>query len=389
MDLLGARAMILNLGVNKMRKKIIAIVALCVLVLNACGNEQATYGEEYVFQTDSQTFNPGLRQAVYTEEGYYVVNPGNGSEIEYIDTKSDKATTLCNKPGCKHNNELCNAYFEHGINSLVYYDNYLYVSSSDTEDAMTHCLYRVSLDGSERVKVTDMYRSDEEEGYILEGFLIHRGKGYLVINWTEESTEESEQSIYEVPLSGGEKEEVFTVTGCNPCIQFVFSNGNYVYYTVDTSNSETDKWEQKTYKLNVADDTTEEIDLPQDHIFLAEIDGKIYSMIKSNDDKNEIYVTDDSGTTNSLYLYESDMPIVYRDREYLYWDNSLSMSGTGTTKHAVNIMDYDGKCVRELVCSGNERVIWSDTKQVLVYDFDNNNYNLYGIEDGKKIQICS
>ena len=64
-----------------MRKNCIAIVALCVLVLNACGNEQTTYGEEHVFQTDSQTFNPGLRQAVYTEEGYYVVNPSSGSEI--------------------------------------------------------------------------------------------------------------------------------------------------------------------------------------------------------------------------------------------------------------------------------------------------------------------
>lgn len=66
----------------------------------------------------------------------------------YSDHGSDTVIKLCGRPDCTHSNRDCNAYFN-GCNNICYYNGYLYTFGSEG-------LYRVNLDGSDRLLVFDL-----------------------------------------------------------------------------------------------------------------------------------------------------------------------------------------------------------------------------------------
>ena len=66
----------------------------------------------------------------------------------YSDHGSDTVIKLCGRPDCTHSGRDCNAYFR-GCSNICYYDGYLYTFGDDG-------LYRINLDGSDRLLVFDL-----------------------------------------------------------------------------------------------------------------------------------------------------------------------------------------------------------------------------------------
>ena len=209
-------------------KKIIiaAYIFLCICLTGCGGTNQKDYGENYNQEQDAQNFSM-IRNAAATENGFYVLQD---QYVYFIDKKSKKAVPLCGKPNCKHKDNSCNAHFTHPENIQAYAGN-LYVVAGGSEE-LTCSLYRISLDGSQREELKVLFRYDSGDSGCSLDFTIHRGYGYMAVNWMQKDREKKTQTLYQIPLdSSDEKKEVAQVTGYVPLIHVNETRGNHIYFT--------------------------------------------------------------------------------------------------------------------------------------------------------------
>lgn len=171
---------------NKMKKKMIALVLITMLLLTSCKDKNgaqsvavndveptATYdwmaGESMVSTKRMGITRQGVNNSDHTVTPngvYFMCGTGkfneNGDDISYVlyvDYGSDTVIKLCGRPDCDHNNEDCNAYFENGCN--IYYDKgYLYATGGVGDECI---LYRMNKDGSNRVEIFDFSQFAKEQ----------------------------------------------------------------------------------------------------------------------------------------------------------------------------------------------------------------------------------
>ncbi len=349
------------------------IMFLFMVLLSGCDKtNQKDYGKEYIPGYDAQNFAIYESSAAYTEGGFYAINDYT-EHIEYIDSATKESVSLCAKPDCNHDNENCNAYFCFPRN-LNLYNGYLYLIVNDFIDTYSYSLYRVSLDGSERKEIGTIYRTDEEDAACSSMFFTHRGYGYLLINWVfNDNLNQRSQCMYRVNMETAEKEVVYEVTGYNPQIYPMLVEGNYIYLSVDLQDSN-NELVSNIIRYDIRNKNTEELYKPDGHIFLSVHDDITYTMCSNQISGKDIYSVYDENNIEMLYSYDSEMPFIYRDTEYLYWDNYMGNEDNGNRK--VSIYDYDGNLVSE-VLDVNGNVKWSNGKQLLTYSVKDEKYLLY------------
>ena len=96
-----------------------------------------------------------------TEDGIYAVHNFDDSFLLYADHGSDTFVKLCGRPDCAHTGADCNAHF-YSCSNICYYDGYLYA----VEDAGGRArLYRLNLDGTDRVQITSSDEAAGKDGY--------------------------------------------------------------------------------------------------------------------------------------------------------------------------------------------------------------------------------
>ena len=163
-----------------MMKKMIALVLIAMLLLTGCGTndlpEATTAPTEAQPQYDWMAAKSpipvrrsGLRRAGLnsvpfdvTNDGlYYVSLPSNASPNSYIlysDNGSDMIIKLCGRADCTHDTKDCNAYVGSYCYAISCWNGYLYAVIEESgnlgEDSLK--LYRMNLDGSDRVVVLDL-----------------------------------------------------------------------------------------------------------------------------------------------------------------------------------------------------------------------------------------
>ena len=109
-----------------------------------------------------------------TDTGSYFLCDINGkSWLLYADHGSDTIIKLCGRPDCSHTDIDCNACFKSAA-SICYYDGFLYTFDIENGD-----LFRINLDGTQRVSVYNISSYESENGYrgrydqkIVNGVLI-------------------------------------------------------------------------------------------------------------------------------------------------------------------------------------------------------------------------
>lgn len=72
----------------------------------------------------------------------------------YLDHNSDTVIKLCGRPDCTHETDQCNAYLQDAL-GITYYDDYLYYATVEMVNTEVASLYRMDLDGNNRIKILD------------------------------------------------------------------------------------------------------------------------------------------------------------------------------------------------------------------------------------------
>lgn len=168
-----------------MKRKIVAmILALMLLLLACCGSPEEPARTDAPVRYDwmaGESPVPDLRLGIQsqgistlcngievTESGVYCLYDGTSSikYLMYSDHGSDTFVKVCGRPDCTHTDNTCNAAFSGGTN-VCYYEGHLYIAS---QNASASKVYRVDLDGGNRVMVVDT--ADSLNGYAGNGGVV-------------------------------------------------------------------------------------------------------------------------------------------------------------------------------------------------------------------------
>ncbi len=373
-------------------KKIFQVIILCIctFALSACKNTaQADYGNEYIYEQDSQNFSVGVREGAYTENGFYAINT-DSENIDFIDSKTQTAVPVCGKPNCKHNDELCNAHFN-TPESVMVYNGYLYIIAHGKEMSTVY-LYKMSLDGSERIELRTLYSFEEEDANTSLFFMIHRGYGYMVINWRENfSRKEREQMFYRIPLNDSEERiELYKIKGYSPQILIYQSEGNKIYFCTKMYEDDTfTDMKEQTLCLNIVTDTITEINIPEGYYIAAVKDEIIYT-VKDNETYSELYCMNaNDDNLSKVYEWSCNEPIIYRDEKYIYLDNEfyLMKNNFPDSERVITVIDYEGNHVFDINNLGYKGVRWSDSEQLLIRDSQNEEYSLFDLSTQEEMSV--
>ena len=83
--------------------------------------------------------------AAFSDEGYYYL--GNNRVLSFMDTSNGISVILCQKIGCEHKKEDCEAYLSMCY-VMFYTDGYIYYNKFDLSDPYGVTLYRRKADGT-------------------------------------------------------------------------------------------------------------------------------------------------------------------------------------------------------------------------------------------------
>lgn len=324
-----------------MKRKFCCLFSIIVLFWTcSCAgssNETELSDDFFNFQTDMQYYyRSGLTSLsapiTESEQGYYYAST-NGSVI-YIDKQSQKATPLCDKINCNHNDpDECDSFFysdrigridDYATRpSLQYYDGKLYFIFIDHDDIKMQDIYFLSCvnpDGHKFEKITNNLKVDEG----LVNWFLHRGYIYIVTNLaiyrlSLDDTNKDPETIFKLG------EEYNEEKGSNN-IDSSFAYGNKLFFRCM-------KYEGMTYEdgnniiyWRVMDLMTMEIkklDFEEKELIpITFSNGEMYyDAPDSNTKKHRIYSCDLDGENNQFI---GEIPFgytVFTDGKYFYTDD--------------------------------------------------------------------
>lgn len=163
-------------------KKMIALVLVATLLLAGCGTNDLP--DTTTAQTEAQPqydwmaaespipvrrsglLRAGLNSVPFdvTNEGFYYISCPVGSNsnsyILYGDNNSDSVIKLCGRADCTHDTKDCNAYVGSYCYAISCWNGYLYavIEESGNLGEESLKLYRMNVDGSERLVVLDLHQ---------------------------------------------------------------------------------------------------------------------------------------------------------------------------------------------------------------------------------------
>lgn len=400
-------------------KKMIALVLIAMLLLAGCGTnnlpDTTTAPTEAQPQYDwmaaespipvrrSGLLRAGLNKSPFdvTNDGFYFISTATYaspySYILYSDNNSDMVIKLCGRADCTHDTKDCNAYVGSTCYAISCWNGYLYVvyEEADVNMGQNLILYRMNLDGSDRVVVLDLHQFalDNDLEYAASGLMT---EGYLkfAIGHYEKQPDGSLHPVrdenYYFALDGSTKEpkilesEVGSLYSCGDVIlslgeaQHGATYGGYYDWNPETDTAtylcdhpgqpgwfgETEAYYFKNggvYRLTYATGAEEKL-------FDTELTGKYYAIIlpdclivassdfENPSDKNlyiynwDYKLVDTIAITYPLMCYMVDEAVVAETAERIILTNSTlglplyyiekSELGTGNAKiHAFKLPD--------------------------------------------------
>ena len=330
------------------------VFTAAAIVCGGCESDKSTASSmqnQYIdFNTDMQCIYSTTTSYVpmtKSDKGYYYV--GEDGIVIYVDASTQKATPLCSKPNCTHDDpDTCDAYLKTAgtINTLFgslgqviqYYDGSLYILCGEDNKSGTEYnvyLMKMNPDGTGHEKVTDNF--DFEVIY----WFIHRGYLYYA----------TDSSVLRISIDNlkGEPETVYKAEHYVKNGQNTFPSmlpfGDRLYLEVDDVDDSGAG--EGSYSVAVNLDTLEAARL--------EIDGKtpsfesfgdeymLFSTLKKDGKKNikTYYKTDADGNNPEKFLEMTDDEIetVWFDGKYYYFNNLYS-AGSGTPQ-VITVYDKD------------------------------------------------
>lgn len=242
-----------------------------------------------------------------------------------------KATLLCSKPNCTHNNEDCNAVIG-VVDNICYYQNSIYYvcEAGPEKENIGYYLTRLSADGTAKENL--LYIADD-----LTDWVIHRGSFYYSIrrfhvdkNSGLEDIDKTDCYVYSYSINGKstEPKELYFAKEIEKYAQItsLMAYGDNLYFELYGMNRNNNKEEvYKTVRLNIHDNSTSYMKTTDGYILTRPIylDGKLIFTSISGDDW--LYKTDFNGNNPEKFFKLENRDIVSSDGKYLYIDNYVSV----------------------------------------------------------------
>ena len=340
----------------------IAILVVSILILfTGCQPSSAKYTEFYEnsdfdYKNDMQVMyltSGGQLSAPMTKSdtGYYYVAeaPQFARMVFYIDKEIRKATPLCSKPNCLHDDlTKCDAYinisqnvkistsFGASGNIIQYYGGYLYYLGGEYDQSGINYntfLMRMDLDGNNKVQLTECF------DYHVTHWCLHRGYLYYftdseLCRVPIDSIKSEPSVIYEVEYYIEEAWNTF---------ETMYTYKNYIYFTVLEEDEQGKGPGRQTYCVNL--DTMEKT--------LITIDGNCASVegftenkviVSFGDKTGKVYESIDlNGTNGKEFYYEkrSDVRALSTDNKYFYFDNLSKTVRDSSITQMITVTDKD------------------------------------------------
>lgn len=322
---------------------IITVIAIVVAVVININSKSIDIGNVY----DSR----GEAGIIETDNIYYFIDE-TLCLIKVFDKETGVSSVLCNKPECKHNSNTCNGYIAEGdmvAATLSYYDNHIYYV--DIIGSFIN-LIEMSMDGSERKIVTELYEYVQGENMAVRTpyMKVYNGYGYYCFDETDSVEGISKKSLlYKVNLKESDDIEIIgEYEGYNTMSSVMQISDDIVYYQVGYFSEDLSKIYTSIYQYKTEDDKVKILLKNEAGLHSAGIIGdKIYYK-KMNDD---IYVyTVGTKETEKLidFTEKNDMlGNLYTDGKYLFYDNTSGMIGNEN-------MDIADVCIKIYDLNGNE-----------------------------------
>lgn len=99
---------------------------------------------------DGVYFLSHLIPCIYDDE---TLDVGTSTFLFFAPHNSDSMIKLCGRPDCTHDTVDCNACFRDAAGGVTYYNGYLYIPVYQWNGSEIFDLYRINLDGTNRIKV--------------------------------------------------------------------------------------------------------------------------------------------------------------------------------------------------------------------------------------------
>lgn len=294
-----------------------------------------------------------------SDKGYYYVG-GDGIVI-FVDKESKKATPLCTKPNCLHNDyKTCDAYFDFSLANpidsavgaystvLQYNEGSLYMVCGEYDEDYTkynQYLLKVNPDGTNRQRVTDYLE------HSLSDWFIHRGYFYYstdssILRRPLDSLKSDSEVVY--------KTENYIEDDVNTYNE-ICAYDNYMYfYVVEVDDNESfldsynvcvnlDTLETKKLK-NSKEENTDPLSFFDDKFITTRFEGKNVTYEKRD--------LDGENPTDFFTQKESEMQTIFSDGKYIYLDNRVQMVLNGVKEQVITIYDKNMKQVDSFTFAG-------------------------------------
>lgn len=308
-----------------------------------------TDDQAFAFETDHQFYLTSNQSFAESGSSYYYLQ--DRMYLYVFDKETQSLNILCDKPDCNHEynpeEEIsCNAILP-GAEGLVYYKDSLYTLMREyTEDGRAEvlCLYKISLDGTERSRVCELakcYYSENKMEINDEGFSIwyiqHRGYLYYIYNFgtygqSETFYNNGSHVLYRIPMDGSSEPECITLLQQDgeAAMMNIKGIGSYIYFIQPDYAGIGDLYRlntesMKIEKIPVTNIASEDyILLENSVIYKKEYDGEVFYQYDISTGSENIYINIDSEDNCQVLYPEYDgknlyIRIVLADSDYTLW----------------------------------------------------------------------
>lgn len=363
------------------RRAICFMLSVCLLlgsVLTGCGTDE----EQEVFSTIQESNLPQLFESdvdfdyeskagndapIYmrdmsvtpTEDGYYYMQ---GDYLKFFDKSTEKSVFVCTQVTCGHEDEGCDAYFDLRSNrteqGIWYYDDKLYYIGTG-ESRSDYALWNMNLDGTDRAKVTDLFKAEGENDFLY-AMTIHRGYMYYALS-NMDFLEPA--CIYQVELKQNAKPAVvYTSSDKTTNIYRFKAYGNGIFFQegfYPNGDIETEGYSASVNYLTDNGECYRVLEGPQK--FYNIIDGKLF--YTTND--GEIRFYDWNTNIEQSFVQGKGIADLSFDSKYIYTDNNkgvLFSEELENDEREIVVYDRQGNVVHTFAIPRHESedCLWGD-----------------------------
>ena len=344
----------------------ITCFVLVFLILVSCsltGCENVSINEvdkestlEINYTTDMQTmyFCSGGNVSVpmtKSDTGYYYIGGKAGERrvILYIDKKTQKATPLCSKTNCLHDEpDFCDAYINITENIMIdtifgatgnliqYYEGSLYLLCGEYDKSYINYstyLMKMDVDGSNRTKVTEYFC------FPVTRWCLHRGFFYYA----------TDSALFRVPVDSMRSDpevvyepEYFTKDNENT-FKSLYAYKNYIYFEVNETDEEGNGEGRRTLCINLDTMEKSEIKVNEKYGIINGFSGEKLIISKTFDDEKIYRTVDLNGENPKAFFTQSgaEKSSVTFDGKYLYFDNQAQVKTDSDVEQSITVFDWE------------------------------------------------